>query len=772
MKLIEKYPTVAMFLSFFVSSCIFAYLDMKAKMVFICASVLSILLIFFLSRTDLNRIINKATRLGLYLILAATIVAGCISIYCLNIRIDNIEKNAGKEDNVLLEVEDCVFALSYASRYVATVKESAYLPAGTKLLLNTEAGYLEEGSLISGSVLYSTLDSVSSTVFDGKRYYLSKNILLVAKDENLTAVGVDGSIDIGRFFNKINGRLTSMLVAHCGYESGGFASAVLLGNKEYLSDTIERDFTRIGITHLLVVSGTHFSIIIAMLESAFKKTKVKRKHRAMINMAVILFMMGVTGFSASVVRAGVMHLLAQFSILLFKRANIINSFAIAGTILVLLNPYATLDCGLQLSFLATYSCIVFQTVKGSVYRELREKHGINLRGGNRFKRFLVSCGETFALTTLVTLSVMPIIWLYFGEISLVSIPANVIFIPLITLFMYISMAYLVLYPLAVFITPFSFCITGFTELLNRLAGWVGGGKWVMLSVNYNFSVYFLIPIAALLIILPLAEKKRRITLLISSFSLCAVFFCTIFAVQSFDKVNVRISYITENKNDGFVIKSNGEILIADISDASYGFASSLIHESAELHGCEIEYLLLTHYHNKHISLLSQISSREILRCVILPEPINEREEGIFASMCEFAEAGGIDILVLPRGGSFVFGDAIITLADRTYISRSSHPITSVRIDVGDETTVILSGSFNESNYDVLSLTDDADTLIFAVHSPVYKKSFGISLIGDPKVMIVSDDAYEHMDEELKEYTDSHPMRLGSATYRQVIKAGE
>lgn len=769
MKLIERYPTVAMFLSFFVSSCVFAYLPQEAKIVIACAAVAFILLCIFLFR---GRLIGLSLTKSLILILSAVMISSCISLYYFNVYADRINECNTKEDSVVLEIKEQVYSLSYTSRYVAEVRESSMLKTGTKILLNTELGYVEDGTILSGRVIYSSLESLSNGAFDGKRYYLSKRIMIIADDTNLTAVGFDNSFDIGRFFGRINRRLTSMLVAHCGYESGGFASAVLLGNKDYLADSIERDFDRLGITHLLVVSGTHFSIIVALLDITFKKTRVKRKTRALINIAVILFMMGITGFSPSVVRAGVMHLLAQFSILLFKRANMINSFAIAGTLLILINPYAPIDCGLQLSFLATYSCIMFQTLKGSFYRSLREKHGIRLTGGNRLKRFIVSCVETVALTTLITLSTMPIVWLYFGEISLISVPANVIFIPLVTLFIYLTVAYLLLYPLVVFVTPLSFCISGFTDVLQRLAGLISSGKWVMLSIDYDFSVYFLIPIAALFVILPVVQKKARSPILICSLSLCVLFFATVFTVRSFDSKNVRLSYITEKKNDGFVIKANGDVLIADISDASYSFASNMLHEAEEMHVCEIEYLLLTHYHNKHISLLARISDKEILRCVILPEPIDKREENIFTSLCELAESCGIDVIVLPVNGSFFFGDALITLSERTYIKRSTHPITALSIEINDEKTVILSGAFNEAGEDIVSLARDADTVIFGVHSPVYKKSFGISQIGDPKVMIVSDDAYKHMDEELKEYADSHPMRLGSGSYRQVVKSGE
>ena len=771
MTLLEKYPTVGMFLAFFISSCIFAYLNYGIKIAIIVSALCLIALIVVLRLTPLKQKVSHSLIKSLSLILAAISVAGCISAYSFDYRAARIDSQSGNEDNVTLTIESCEYSLSYTSCYVATVQESNLIPKGTKLLLNTELGYLENGAIVKGVVEYSSLDSQSSGTFDGKRYYLSRRIMLIADGTELERIGADNRFSFSRFFDKINRRLTSMFMSHCEYESGGFASAVLLGNKEYLTDSIERDFRRIGITHLIVVSGTHFSVMIALSESLLKKTRIKRNIRALINITLILFMMGLTGFTPSVVRAGIMHLLAQLSVILFRRANIVNSFAIAGTALVLINPYATLDCGLQLSFTATYSCIMFQSLKGSVYRDLKEKTGIRPRRSKIF-RILFSIVETVVLTTLVTLSTMPIIWQYFGEISLISIPANVIFIPMITVFMYLSAAYLILYPIMIFTPLLAHCIGAFTDLLCNISACFSSAEWVMLRINYSFSICFLVPIAILLLILPVVHAKARLPVFLSSIVVCLAFFGTVFAVQVNDAKNVYLTYITEKKNDGFVIKAGGEALICDISDGSYSFASNLIREAEEMHLCEIEYLMFTHYHNKHVQLLSRISDREILRGVILPEPIDERENGIYNSLCALAAERNIDILTLPVGGQFMFGDSVITMFERTYVSRSSHPITAVEIEINNESTVILSGAFNESKEDLQSAVNDADCVIFGVHSPVYKKTFGVNFGSEPKVMIVSTDAYEHMDAGTRAYVDIHENCYDSGVFRQVIKVSE
>ena len=180
-------------------------------------------------------------------------------------------------------------------------------------------------------------------------------------------------------------------------------------------------------------------------------------------------------------------------------------------------------------------------------------------------------------------------------------------------------------------------------------------------------------------------------------------------------------------------------------------------------------LFLDDYHNKHIQLISRVSDNEILRTIILPEPIDDREAGIYNSILKDALVSGFEVITIPAGGSFCYGDAVITLYPRTYLTRSTHPITAVRIEMGDEDALILSGSFNESETDLLPLAEQAEYLIFGVHSPVYKKAFGLDFSSTPKEIIVSEDAYEYMDESLREYAASFGSRNDSEVLRVTVK---
>lgn len=747
MKLFEIYKYTAMLLSFFIGLCVFEYTGTILRI--ICGVfflVISVLLLILRRSEKLRE--HAAITLPFLLMSAALSLACAISFVTLDVYAAGFDEYKGESDHVTVRIVDCDYSFSYTSRYKAVVLESELIPRGTKIFVNTAIGYLDNGTVLSGEITYYSLDEMSSGFFDAKRYYMTQKIMLTSEDSGLSVTGMDKVFSINSIFSAINQKLCAMVSAHTGNESGGLASAVLLGNRNNLDEDIERDFRRLGISHLLVVSGSHFAVIVSFITHAMHSSTLKRRQRALCNIILIFLLMGITGFTPSVMRAGLMHIISQLSIIATRRANSINSFALSGAIIVLLNPFAVLDCGLQLSFAATYGCILYQRMKFPIYSGLKRKFGFS-RLTNPILRFIIKILETVAMTTIVTVFTLPLIWIYFGEVSVLSIPANVFFIPMITVLMYLTGIYLILYPLKLFIVPLAALLNSYCGLITDFASFLSSGENVMISVNYDFTPLFFVPITFILIVITLLPKKARLASLSAACVLCVSFFATVGILNYSDRNNVYITYIGENKNDGFVLKSQNKALICEISDASFGYSYNLINCVEEMNVCEIEALLLTHYHNKHLQLFGRLCEREILRCVYLPEPIDEREYDLYNALIEKAEYYGIDYFTVPCGDSINFGDTVITVFERKYLSRSTHPITAVEISAYGEETVILSNSFNESFDEIIDAAEGAEYLIFGRHSPVYKKTFGLSFNNLPKVICVCDAAYKYMDDELR-----------------------
>ena len=739
----ENYPTICMFLSFFVSSCVLSYFPGKAKIVLAAACMVSVVLAVVNPRKILRETLRRTAVMSL-----CAVVLSCAVSYCaFDVYAAGMDKLDGERDYVRFRINECYSSLPYEARYKATVMESSVIPKGTRVVLEAQSSQLERGSIVQGEVECLKLDGYLGS-FDAKSYYNSKNIML-------EYIGRDSRFSFTDAFAGINEKLTSMINAHTDGQAGGLLSAVLLGNRDSIYDSNKRDFRRLGISHLLVVSGTHFAVVVTMLETSLKKLKIKRKVRCAVNIAAVLFFMALTGMTPSVVRAGIMHILAQLSIIISRRPNTVNSFALSGSIIILFTPLAAGDCGLQLSFAATYSCIVSRMFGAGAYRGLK----LWLKGKIPHMKKLISAVmslvQTVFMTSFVCVSLLPLIWLNFGEISLLSVPANLLFIPLVSVLMYLGGAYLILYPLRLFIVPLAAIINMFCSFISKTAQTLGRLDGAVVSINYSFALYFLIPMTFLILILPYVSRKMKKRVFSSAAAVFVMFITVVLSVRAHEKSETYLIYSAEKKNDGFVLRSEGKLLLTEISDASYSFIYNLLDDMEPLHSTEIESVLVTHYHSKHLRLIGRLCEREIVRNIILTKPLNEKEESVFRSLVSIAKENGAGVSVYSAGSEIPFYGCKIT-CEREYLSRSTHPITSVKIETDEKTVYIASCSFNEmTSYDSIGTAESSDVLILGRHSPVYKKVFGLTFDGNPETVLVSDAAYASADEVTREYFDSY-----------------
>ena len=118
--------------------------------------------------------------------------------------------------------------------------------------------------------------------------------------------GERGNGGISVFFDNLRERLSRCVTLFSDSESGALVSALLLGERDLLPDKLRLDFKRIGISHILALSGLHLAILSLGVGKLLSLLKVKKKARLVIIILFILIYMALTGFSVSVCRAGIM----------------------------------------------------------------------------------------------------------------------------------------------------------------------------------------------------------------------------------------------------------------------------------------------------------------------------------------------------------------------------------------------------------------------------------------------------------------------------------
>ncbi len=743
----RAYPTVFMLFAFFLTSCVFAYCKSTLKIVVCAASFLcgAIFLLPCVLRALFGS--DRDIRLCAVLIVLAVSASSIISFAAFDVGLRKYSSAASQTDRVRLYISGTEREYPHIAYYNAVVEDADLIPPGTKIILSTPVTGLENGSIVMADVTYSSLEERSTSVFDGKRYYLPKRIMIFAEADSVDKIGVENRFSLTGFFDELSEKMASAIRAHCGRDAGSLTATVLLGSTKDLDHSVKRDFRRLGISHLLVISGMHFSFVITMLEFAMRRLRINQALRSVVNIIVALLFMGIAGLSASVVRAGIMHILAQFSRLVSRKPHMLNAYALSGTILLLANPYAALDIGFQLSYCSTIACIMYcMNRKEFSFRFIPK--AIKVRFLSRVVSYVI---ESVAVTLAVTLFTLPLSWAYFGELSVVSIPVNVVAAPLISLLMLLGAVYLVTYPLTVLIFPLSRLIGLVGEFIVKAANTVADVGGVMLRIDYGFTPFFIAAIVVLLLAFPLARRKRLVAA--SAASLFAVLISVSAVSLAVDRSVTHFSYVSLGKNEGFVLTTDGKTVISDMSNASFTFSYELLNEADATRATEIEAVVLTHYHNKHISYFGNLCEREIVRSVVLPEPANETELSIYNGLCDTAREYGVDVHTLGEGEHYTVGDASIGVYPRKYLSRSSHPVSGANVRVGDDDLLIITASFAEGNALISDDMASAEYVFIGDHSPICKREFAVNTDGSLKFLVLSEGALEYLSDDSVDMAD-------------------
>jgi len=200
---------------------------------------------------------------------------------------------------------------------------------------------------------------------------------------------------------------------------------LVVGSKEAMGQDLLNDFRRAGLIHIVVLSGYNVTIVALAMMRVFSFLP-QFFGIAFGSIGIILFAL-LTGASATVIRASIMALLAVLAKTAGRIYSITIALFVAGFLMILHNPRVLVfDSSFQLSFLATVGLIYFSPVLEKRLGFIPEKW--NFR-------------ELTSATLATQLFVLPFLLYRVGEISIVSLPVNLlvlIFVPMTMLFGFLA----------------------------------------------------------------------------------------------------------------------------------------------------------------------------------------------------------------------------------------------------------------------------------------------------------------------------------------------
>jgi competence protein ComEC len=202
--------------------------------------------------------------------------------------------------------------------------------------------------------------------------------------------------------------------------NSSFLAGLIFGAKQSLGQTLLDNFQKVGLIHIVVLSGENLTIVAAgvlSLTSYFGR----RKFGLLASAFGILIFSAMVGFTTTVLRAAIMSLIAILARYLGRPADALRWLFIAGFLMVMWNPLTIFyDPSFQLSFMAALGLIIFSPIVNSFV--INKLSFIPAKFGLR---------EIVSATFAVQIFILPLLIRMSGNFSLISFVANLVVLPII-----------------------------------------------------------------------------------------------------------------------------------------------------------------------------------------------------------------------------------------------------------------------------------------------------------------------------------------------------
>lgn len=623
----------------------------------------------------------------------------------------------------LLSLDTLDGARRGGSIVVESVGEVRYADAGSKISCDVILGEADLCAEYREDIHYLFPDGIyAQTRYDG-------NFTVLSEPRGFSAFCADLAA-----FCRVR------LYRYLPQDAAGLVCSILFGDKSDLDPAVKRDFRRIGIAHVLAVSGLHLSILIGGLRGALGGLGTDRRIQLILMLVFLVIFMGMTGFSPSVLRAGIMWILYCLSWFVKSARDGLTALFFAAAVICFASPGAVFDIGLLLSVSATLGILVLAQPLNDTCRSRIPAHP--------WLAPLCPAISVLGMTLAATIFTLPVMAAAFGEISVISPISNLLLHLPVTILLYLS-PLLLLLSLAAGAAPIGWVcgvladiIAGDAALICDAAATLSKMEAPLVGVRYAYVWGLLLLFAAAAVLL--LYRKKPLWLYAAFAVLCAAFALCLQIHRYVTRDDVVFTCSTHKKNDIVTVVSEGRGMLIDASDGSYTAARLGWEQLSEQNITDLDAYLLTHYHNRHTVTLSKLADTALIRALILPEPELEEERTVYESLCAIARERDIAVYSY-RGGEdgIVFGDACLTVLPRAYLSRSTQPLIGYTAAVGEQRFVYLGGGawesaeggmFTAKREDAVSASD---ILVCGVHGPLYKTVFGADSDAAPEILYLA-----------------------------------
>jgi len=287
-------------------------------------------------------------------------------------------------------------------------------PVSGSVLINTGLfPKYDIGDLIAVSCQLKKPEPVNG--FDYGRFLSESDIYSICSFADIRAER--GQYSWQNLIYKLRLNLSQSINASVSEPAASLLNGMMLGLARGIPADLNDLFSKLGLTHIIAISGSHITTIAAILMLIAIAIGIKRPLAFWPVSAVIIFYTVLVGAPASAVRAAIMAIVMLYAQKIGRRNSMKNALALSAALMLLVNPKILLiDVGFQLSFMS---------VIGLVYLvPILEKYFFRLPQLWQIKEILL-------VTLAAQIMTLPLTIFYFERFTPVTLLANILILPII-----------------------------------------------------------------------------------------------------------------------------------------------------------------------------------------------------------------------------------------------------------------------------------------------------------------------------------------------------